>query len=136
MPPRRFLGLLGLAACLLAGCQPAATSGKTPAGAPPDVALGWSVAPDPPAAGPVRLTLTLTGAGRRPVAGAAVRLEANMSHPGMRPVFGTAREVAPGRYEAPLDLTMGGDWFFLIDATLPGGGTLRRQVDLPGVRPR
>lgn len=131
MLPRSLPGLLALAACLIAaGCQPAAPES-------PEVEVGWSVAPNPPVAGPVRLTLTLADAGtRQPVAGAAVRLEANMSHPGMRPVFGTAREVAPGRYEAPLDLTMGGDWFFLIDATLPGGGTLKRQVDLPGVRPR
>jgi hypothetical protein len=76
------------------------------------------------------------GATGRPLRGAAVRLEGNMSHAGMRPVFGTAREVAPGTYEAPLELTMGGDWFLLIDAKLPEGGTLRRQVDLPGVRPR
>jgi hypothetical protein len=65
-----------------------------------------------------------------------MRLEGNMSHPGMRPVFGTAREVAPGTYEAPLELPMGGDWFLLVDATLPDGGTLHRQVDLPGVRTR
>lgn len=133
MPPRRLPGLL-LAACLIAsGCQPPAT----PAAASPEVEVDWSIAPDPPVAGPVRLTFTLTDAAtRQPVPGAAVRLEANMSHPGMQPVFATAREVAPGRYEAPLELTMGGDWFFLIDASLPGGGALRRQVDLPGVRSR
>jgi sensor domain CHASE-containing protein len=54
----------------------------------------------------------------------------------MRPVFASAREVSPGTYEAPLELTMGGDWFLLVDARLPDGGTLHRQVDLPGVRSR
>jgi hypothetical protein len=44
--------------------------------------------------------------------------------------------VSPGTYEAPLELTMGGDWFLLIDATLPDGGSFHRQMDLPGVRPR
>jgi len=125
-------GFLGAAACLvLMGCQPAAA----PAASAPNVDLDWKIAPDPPAAGPVRFSLTLTDkATGRPLPGAAVRLEGNMSHPGMRPVFGAAREVSPGTYEAPLDLTMGGDWFFLVDARLPGGGTLHRQVDVPGVR--
>lgn len=121
--------LLGLAACL-ASCRPA----DAPAAAAPVVTLDWTITPDPPAAGPVRLSLTLTDASGQPVPGAEVRLEGNMSHPGMRPVFASAREVSPGTYEAPLELTMGGDWFLLVDARLPDGGTLHRQVDLPGVR--
>lgn len=121
--------LLGLA---LASCRPA----DAPAASASGVTLDWSITPDPPKMGPVRVSLTLADPEGRPVPGAEVRLEGNMSHPGMRPVFGTAREVAPGRYEAPLELTMGGDWFLLIDARLPDGATLRRQVDLPGVRSR
>jgi hypothetical protein len=129
--------VFGLAGCLalvaLVRCQPA----SAPAAPSPEIELDWSITPNPPAAGPVRLSLTLTDvAKRQPVQGAAVRLEGNMSHPGMQPVFGEAREVAPGTYEASLDLTMGGDWFFLVEARLSGGGTLRRQVDLPGVRSR
>jgi hypothetical protein len=125
-------GFFGIAACLaLGGCQPAAA----PAASAPHVDLNWKIAPDPPAAGPVRFSLTLTDkATGQPLPGAAVRLEGNMSHPGMQPVFGDAREMSPGVYEAPLELTMGGDWFFLVDARLPDGGTLQRQVDLPGVR--
>lgn len=120
----------GLAACLLAagGCRP-------PAESAPEVALGWTVAPTPPVTGPATFSLTLTVAGQ-PVAGAAVRLEGNMSHAGMKPVFGTAREVAPGRYEAPLELTMAGDWFVLVEARLRDGRTLQRQVDVRGVRAR
>jgi hypothetical protein len=125
---------LGLAAGLAAtGCRPPAA----PAEAAPDVSLTWRVTPDPPAAGPVRLSLALTDAATgRPVPGAAVRIEGNMSHAGMRPVVGTAREVSPGTYEATLELTMAGDWFLLVDAELPGGRTLDRQMSLPGVRPR
>jgi hypothetical protein len=54
----------------------------------------------------------------------------------MQPVSASARETAPGRYEARLQLTMAGDWFVLVEARLSDGRTLRRQVDLPGVRPR
>ena len=127
-------GFLGIAACLaLGGCQPAAA----PAASAPNVSLDWKIAPDPPAAGPVRFSLILTDkATGQPLPGAAVRLEGNMSHPGMQPVFGAAHEVSPGVYEAPLELTMGGDWFFLVDARFPNGATLHRQVDLPGVRSR
>lgn len=114
------------------GCQPA----DAPAASSPEIELDWSITPNPPVAGPARLSLTLTDTSRQPVRGAAVRIEGNMSHPGMQPVFGEAREAAPGTYEASLDLTMGGDWFFLVDVRLSDGGTLRRQIDLPGVRSR
>jgi hypothetical protein len=125
--------VLGLAACLIcAGCQRA-----DPAPAPPDIALAWTVAPDPPAVGPARVSLTLTDSKTgEPVRDAEVRLEGNMSHAGMKPVLGTAREVEPGRYEATIELTMGGDWFLLVEADLEDGRALGRQVELPGVRPR
>jgi hypothetical protein len=54
----------------------------------------------------------------------------------MKPVFGTAKEVRPGRYEAPLEFTMGGDWFILVNATFPDGRRLERKVDVRGVRTR
>jgi YtkA-like len=126
--------LLWLAVCLtisaVAGCQP-------PAETAPEIDLNWRVTPDPPRTGPATVSLTLTDtAAGRPIEGATVRLEGNMSHPGMKPVFSTAREVRPGQYEAPIEFTMAGDWFLLVDATLHDGRTLHRQVDLPGVRPR
>lgn len=136
-PPRGHRlrpSLLWLAACLAlfaaAGCQP-------PAESAPEVDLKWSVSPNPPRPGQATVSLTLsdTAAGR-PVEGAAVRLEANMSHPGMKPVLGTAREVAPGRYEAAIEFSMAGDWFLLVDAELRDGRTLHREVQLPGVRTR
>jgi hypothetical protein len=110
------------------GCQPPAQSTS-------GIKLEWSVKPDPPRVGPATVSLSLadekTG---RAVEGAELRLEGNMSHPGMKPVFGAAGEVAPGRYEAPLEFTMGGDWFILVDATLRDGRKLQKQVDVPGVR--
>jgi hypothetical protein len=117
-------------AVLILGCQP-------PSQGSPEIALDWSIRPDPPLVGPATVSLTLADAKTdHPLAGAEIRLEANMSHPGMKPVFGTAREVAPGKYEAAIELTMGGDWFILIDARLRDGRTLQKQVDVAGVRSR
>ena len=113
-----------------AGCQP-------PARTAPEIELDWSVKPDPPRVGPATVSLALTDAKTgQPVRGAEVRLEGNMSHPGMKPVFGAARETGPGRYEAPIEFTMGGDWVILVDATLRDGRALQRQVDVRGVRSR
>lgn len=129
-PEARLLAVLAACLVLGAGCQP-------PAQTSPEITLDWSVRPDPPLVGPATVSLTLTDAKTgQPVRGAEVRLEGNMSHAGMKPVFGAAREVEPGRYEAPIELTMGGDWFILIDATLRDGRTLQRQVDVRGVGSR
>ena len=122
---------LALAAALLAvpGCRPPAADRA------PEVSLRWTVQPEPPTAGPLILALELSER-REPVAGAEVRLEGTMTHPGMAPVPATARETSPGRYEARMDLSMAGDWIFLVDARLRDGRTLHRRIDLPGVRPR
>jgi hypothetical protein len=130
----RGLAPLALALVLgLAGCRPAGE----PAGSDATLSLHWQVTPDPPVAGPLRIALELSDQGtqRMPLSGAVVRIEGNMSHPGMEPVLAAAREVAPGRYEAPLTLTMAGDWIFFVDAVLPDGRKLHRQIDFPGVRP-
>ena len=120
---------LAAALCLLAmACRPAAREGVA-------LDLAWRVIPDPPRVGPVRLELTLTDpATGRPAAGARVRVEANMSHPGMRPVFAVAHEEGAGRYLAPVELSMAGDWFLLLEADLPDARTWRGKIDLPGVR--
>ena len=54
----------------------------------------------------------------------------------MKPVFADAREVEPGKYEAALELTMGGDWFVVVNGTLADGRKLKRKVDVPGVKSR
>ncbi|MCB0210307.1 MAG: FixH family protein [Anaerolineae bacterium] len=97
------------------------------------IGIDLSVSPDPPAVGPATLVLTLTDEQGQPISGAELELEGNMSHAGMTPVFSQAQEVEPGRYEAPLEFTMGGDWFVLVKATLPDGRALERQIDVPGV---
>ena len=122
-----WLLLLGT---LVAACRP-------PEETAAEVAAGWSVAPEPPVVGAAVFSLRLTDRPTgRPISGARVRVEANMSHPGMEPAFSSAREVAPGRYEAPLELTMAGDWILSVEATLRDGRTLRRQVSLAAVRAR
>lgn len=136
MLPPLFRRRWVLAVCvyLLAGtgltaCRPEPDAARS-------IALDWSIAPAPPRVGPATLAFTLTDTTTAaPVTGAVARVEVNMTHPGMQPVLGTAAEVSPGRYEAPVEFTMGGDWFVLIDATLPDGRTLQRQIDVEGVAP-
>jgi hypothetical protein len=127
---RLAAGVILLAVALnLSGC-------RQPAEPAPEVKVACQVSPDPPVVGPATVTVTLTGPEGQPVTGAEVALEGNMSHAGMKPVFGTAKEVRPGRYEAPLEFTMGGDWFILVNATFPDGRRLERKVDVRGVRTR
>ena len=54
----------------------------------------------------------------------------------MKPVFADATETEPGRYEATLELSMGGDWFVLITGKLADGRPLKEKVDVPGVKSR
>ena len=98
-----------------------------------DVAVELAIEPDPPQIGPATLTVTLRDASGQPIGGAVVELEGNMSHAGMVPVFAQASEVAPGRYQASLEFTMGGDWFILVRADLPDGRSMERKVDVPAV---
>lgn len=92
--------------------------------------------PDPPRVGPVTLTLALADSAGRPIADADVSVEGNMAHAGMQPVFAEAAEVDSGRYAASLEFTMAGDWFLLVDVTLPDGRAVERTVEVPGVQPR
>jgi hypothetical protein len=115
------------AGLFLAGCRPRAET-------PTDVTVAHEVAPDPPRVGTATVTLRVADASGRPVSGARVSLEGNMSHAGMRPVFGEARESEPGRYESPLEFTMGGDWVVLVRLTLPDGRKIERQFDVKGVQ--
>lgn len=99
----------------------------------PDINVDLALTPSPPQVGRSEIVLTLTDAAGQPISGAEVELEGNMSHAGMAPVLTEATEVAPGRYEAPLEFTMAGDWFILVRATLPDGRKLERQMNVPGV---
>ena len=122
----RTLLLLGaLVSCAAVGCagDDAAASGVS-------VALAFDPAP---CVGPTAITVTLAEADGRPVVGAAVHVEGNMNHAGMVPELGEAHEVAPGRYRVELEFTMGGDWFFVVDASLPDGRAIEEVVHVPGV---
>ena len=65
--------------------------------------------------------------------GALLKLEGNMSHAGMAPVFGEAQETEPGRYRTTLELSMAGDWYVVVTATLPDNRTIGRQFEIKGV---
>jgi len=116
----------GLFLVLLASC------GRGPHDLP-DIVVELAIEPDPPRLGLATVTIELRNAEAQPISGATVEIEGNMSHAGMVPVFASASEVAPGRYEAGLDFTMGGDWFILVRADLPDGRSLERKIDVPGV---
>lgn len=57
-----------------------------------------------------------------------------MSHPGMSPVFADAKETEPGKYQAQINFTMGGDWVVLLHIQLPDGGRVERQINVPNVQ--
>lgn len=126
MTPRIRFSLLAAAALLL----PQACGGNR---APIDrarPALVLDVSPAPPRMGEATLGFGLSDEQRRPIAGARVRIEGTMSHAGMKPEFADATEVAPGRYEARLEFTMGGDWILLVDATTADGREHRWREDV------
>lgn len=65
----------------------------------------------------------------------SLSVEANMSHPGMTPVTATLSSQDGTRWQAPLKLTMAGDWFLIVRGQLKDGRKLERQIPLPGVAP-
>lgn len=99
-----------------------------------DVSVGLEIFPDPPLVGPAQVVVTLEEADGGLITGAQVNLEGNMNHPGMVPVLAEAKETEPGRYEADLEFTMGGDWYILVQAELADGRTIEHQVDVAGVK--
>ena len=99
-----------------------------------EIELDITISPAPPAVGQAMVTLELTDEDGKPITSANLELEGNMSHAGMVPVFAQAVELGEGRYEAPIQFTMGGDWFILVKANLPDGRKMERQVDVPGVK--
>ena len=128
-PNRPLLhALLALALLAACGCAGGVTTGVG------DMTIDLALRPDPPRVGEATAVVTLTDKDGRPVRGAAVKLEGNMNHAGMTPVFADAREAEPGKYEAALEFTMGGDWFVLVNVTFADGRKLSRKVDVRGVK--
>jgi len=101
---------------------------------PPDIALQYEIAPQPPRVGATTIDIKLTDKNGAPVGGARVDLEGNMSHAGMGPASVEAKEIQAGNYRGTLQLTMAGDWIVLVHVTLPDGQKLQRQIELSGVR--
>jgi hypothetical protein len=122
----------GALACLVAASwigaacvQEAETAG--------DVSLELFIDPSPPRVGPAKIEVKLSDAAKAPVRATSVRIEGNMNHAGMVPEIAQASEVEPGRYAATIELTMGGDWFVIVDAALADGRKLQRTVQVPSV---
>lgn len=119
--------MLALCAACGAGERPPAESLLT---------LEVAVSPAPARVGEARLAFELSDARGLPVESASLRVEGTMSHAGMAPEFADAVEVSPGRYEATLEFTMGGDWILLVDATTPDGREHHWRSDVPRVSSR
>src|SRR6185295_15650151 len=114
------LMILTLAGSLTAACHRSGASNTAV------ISIEHEVTPQPARVGPASITLKLAYASGRALSGALITLEGNMSHPGMGPSFGKANEVAPGKYQAPLEFTMGGDWIVLVHLTLADGQKVER----------
>jgi hypothetical protein len=95
----------------------------------------WAIEPSPPLAGSEAVArVTLRDRARNPVIGAKLHLEGLMSHPGMKPVTADVIELGGGIYEAPLRLSMEGDWTIVFSGVLRDGARITKQLDLSGVR--
>lgn len=81
------------------------------------------------------ITLRLNDRSGKAITGARVQLEGNMSHAGMSPAFSEAREIAPGRYQGTLELSMAGDWIVSAHVTLSDGVKAQDQFEIKGVLP-
>ena len=100
---------------------------------PPELTVTHEVSPQPPRVGPLTITLKVADSFGKPATGVRVKLEGNMSHPGMTPVFANANETGPGRYSATTELSMAGDWYFVVHMILPDGRTVEREFEIKGV---
>jgi len=100
-----------------------------------DVSFVLASDPQPPRVGHNTFTVTLTSQAGQPVPGAHVSLEGDMSHPGMSPAFADAKEIAPGKYQAGLDLNMLGDWTIIAHIQLPSGRTFDRETKFQNLQP-
>ena len=122
--------LIALCLCILAvqGCRRTSE-------ALPDLTLTHEVSPQPPRVGQVRVTLRLTDSSGKPVSRAGLSLEGYMSHAGMKPIAASVVESEPGRYVSVIDISMAGDWVFIVHIQLPGRVSVDRQFEIKGVLP-
>lgn len=130
--PRRQAAVVVLvalmAAATLTGCSRA--SRQATADQAPDVALVINLQPNPPTVGWGQVTVEVADATGKAMEGAIVDLRGDMSHAGMRPVLAKATGQPGGRYVAPFEWTMGGDWTLTVTAALPDGRQAVRQFEI------
>ena len=53
----------------------------------------------------------------------------------MAPVTAAVTDRGNGKYEAPVQFTMAGDWILLVTGELPNGVPFKKQIEINGVRP-
>jgi hypothetical protein len=53
----------------------------------------------------------------------------------MKPVAASVVEAEPGHYVSVIDLSMAGDWVFIVHIQLPGQVSVDRQFEIKGVLP-
>jgi hypothetical protein len=99
----------------------------------PALKVELELAPQPPRLGPGVITLVVADAEGKAVTGAHVSVEGDMTHAGMGPIIAEAKEVGAGRYQAPFEFSMGGDWVIVVHVTLPSGQAVERQFEVRGV---
>lgn len=124
------LCLLIVLAVVLAACRQS-VGGATPTapGAAPAFSISTAFEPQPPAAGPGAVVVTVQSPDGQPLAGATVDVRADMNHAGMTPEIATASETdSPGVYRAAITWSMGGDWIVEVRVTLPDGATATAQA--------
>ena len=126
-PGLLFIAMLALAILLAQGCSKSSRAAD-------DVSFVLASDPKSPHVGRDTFTVSLTGQAGQPISGAQVSLEGDMSHPGMSPAFADTKEIAAGKYQAHLDLSMLGDWTVIAHIKLPSGRTFDRETKFPNLQ--
>lgn len=120
-----------IAAVLVCGCVASGCSGHAR-----DVTVIWNIEPTPPISGAATIVrLRLQEADGNPVRGAKLRLQGHMAHPGMAPVTGDVSERGDGAYHGRLQLSMAGDWVFVVSGELADGRRISKEIQVASVRP-
>jgi hypothetical protein len=134
--PRAQRHVLTAALVLVCSLSTACLFGCAGSERPDAISVTWTLEPSPPVVGePLTALLTLRDRDQKAITGARLRLEGVMSHPGMAPVTAAVIERGDGVYETALRFSMAGDWILIVTGDLPGGGQLKKQIEIAGVRP-
>jgi hypothetical protein len=123
---KRLILFLILPALIVAGCGPNEVQVVE------DLKIDLRVEPDPPAAGPATLYITVAETDGAPIDGATISVNGNMDHEGMEQVDGESDSPSEnGEYAVPFAWTMGGGWIVNVTATLPDDrGIAQAQFEL------